>query len=169
MNQQFMGLNTRSLLFSELIAGAVMGVLSHVPLVACLNCLLYGWVWGGAIGAVYLYRRYEHQAALTNTQGLVIGAVAGAIGAVVGGIAAALFGGLSAAVFGALGNVTQNFGDTITNLVLTSSFSLLNVIRDIVIYGLIGALGGVIATALIWKAPTGPVPPYTPPPSGPTA
>ena len=167
MNQPFMGLNTRSLVTAGLIAGVVMGIFSHLPLVACLNCLLYGWVWGGAIGAVFLYRRSEHQPVLTNVQGLVIGAAAGIVGAIVGGIATAVFGGLNAAISGLLNNAANGFGGTVTNLILSSSFSFLGAIRDIFVYGIIGAIGGIIATALIWKAPTSPLPPYTPPPAGP--
>jgi hypothetical protein len=130
---------------------------------------LYAWVWGGGIAAVFLYRRSEKQAVVTNTQGLVLGAAAGIVGAIIGGIAAAIFGGLSAAFSDLVVNATGNIGSTVGGLLLSSGFSILGIIRDIFIYGIIGAIGGLIATALIWKAPTAPLPPYTPPPSGPTA
>jgi hypothetical protein len=169
MEQQFMGLNTRSLLISGAIAGAVMGLLSNLPVVACLNCLLLAWVWGGGIGAVYLYRRYENQAAVTNTQGLVLGAVAGIIGAIVGGIASLVFGGLMASFVGLAANSIGDFGNLVSNTLLSTGFQFFAVIRNIFIYGIIGAIGGIIATALIWKTPGSSVPPYTPPASGPTA
>jgi hypothetical protein len=169
MNQPFMGLNTRSLLLSGLIAGVAMGLLSQIPLVACINCLLLGWVWGGGIGAVFVYRRYEKNPPLSTTQGLVLGATAGVIGAVVGGFAAALFGGMTAAFTHALANLVGENGRSITNIFITSGFSLLRIIRDIFIYGIVGAIGGLIATALIWKAPMASIPPSTPPPSGPVA
>ncbi len=159
-----MGLNSRSLMFSGLIAGVAMGLLSHIPLVQCLNCLLFAWVWGGGIGAVFLYRRYEKNPALSSTQGLVLGAAAGVVGAVVGGITAAIFAGMNAAFSEALNNLLGNNGSGIFSIFLASGFSLLGIFRDIVIYGIVGAIGGLIATALIWKAPMAPVPPYTPPP-----
>ena len=169
MQQQFMGLNTRSMLIAGVIAGVVIGVLSNIPLISCLNCLLLAWVWGGGIGAVYLYRRYEHQLPVTITQGLVLGAVAGAIGAVVGGIAVIIFGGLTAAFAAMVANSIGDIGNIATNTFLSTGFRFFDVIRNIFVYGIFGAIGGLIATALIWKAPSTTVPPYTPPPSGPTA
>jgi hypothetical protein len=169
MNQPFMGLNSRSLLYSGLIAGVAMGILSHIPLINCLNCLLLAWVWGGGIGAVYLYRRYEKNPTLSSTQGLVLGAAAGVVGAIVGGIASILLGGLGAAFSQAVDNFVGNNGSAITGFFLSSGFSILRIIRDIVIYGIVGAIGGLIATALIWKAPVAAAPPYTPPPAGPAA
>jgi hypothetical protein len=165
MNQPFMGLNSRSLVYSGLIAGVAMGLLSHIPLVACLNCLLFAWVWGGGIGAVFLYRRYEKNPVLSVTQGLVLGAAAGIVGAVIGGITAAIFAGLNTAFSEALNNLLGNNGSGIFDIFLAGGFSLLGIFRDIVIYGIVGAIGGLIATALIWKAPMAAVPPsYTPPP-----
>ncbi len=169
MDQPFMGLNTRSLLFSGLIAGVAMGLLSQIPLVACVNCLLLAWVWGGGIGAVFLYRRYEKNITLSITQGLVLGVVAGVIGAVVGGIASAIFGGMSAAVTQLLDNAVGNNGSAFTGFFIASGFSIIRIFRDILIYGIVGAIGGLIATGLIWKAPMAPVPPYSPPPAGPVA
>ncbi len=171
MNQPFMGLNTRSLLTSGLIAGVAMGLLSNIPLIACLNCLLLFWVWGGAIAAVFLYRRYEHEPPLTITQGLVIGGAAGIIGAVVGGIASLLLGGLTAAFAETIAAMSSDRGINIPNYLFSAGFSIIAVIRDIFVYAIVGAIGGLIATGLIWKAPAAPVAPpptYTPPPAGPT-
>ncbi len=167
MDQKFMGLNTRSLLMSGAIAGVAMGILSNLPLIACLNCLLFGWVWGGGIGAVYLYRHYEKLPPVSNSQGLVLGAAAGIVGAIVGGIAAAIFGGLSAAFGALIANAIGDVGNTFSNILISTGFHFFDIIRNIFIYGIIGAIGGLIATALIWKAPATPTPPYNPPPTGP--
>jgi hypothetical protein len=166
MNQPMFGLNSRSLLLSGLIAGIGIGLLSNIPLIACVNCLLLAWVWGGGIGAVYLYRRYENRPPLTLTQGLVIGAVAGAIGAVIGGVASLLLGSLSAAFTTVLNNLAGENGTTIPSYLLNSGFSLLGALFNIILYGIFGAIGGLIATGLIWKAPVLPMPrppSYTPP------
>ncbi len=167
MNQPSMGLNTRSLLVSGLIAGVLMGILSQIPLIACVNCLLLGWVWGGGIFAVFLYRRSEKNPPLSATQGLVLGATAGVVGAVVGGLAAILLGGLSAAFGQTINNLVGNSGSSLTSFFLSSGFDIFRIIRDVVIYGIVGAIGGLIATSLIWKAPVAPTPTYPPPPSGP--
>src|SRR5512142_1911457 len=104
MNQTFAGLNQRALLLSVGIAGVVMGLLSHIPVIACLNCLLFAWVWGGAIFAVYLYRNNTNRLPLSNGQGAIIGALAGVVGAIVGGVVAAIFGGAAAAFNQVLNN-----------------------------------------------------------------
>jgi hypothetical protein len=169
MDQKFMGLNTRSLLISGAIAGVAMGILSNIPLIFCVNCLLLGWVWGGGIFSVFLYRRSNRSEPVTVTQGLVLGAAAGVVGAIVGGIASLIFSGLSSAFTDLVVNSTGNIGSTVSGLIMSTGFSILDTIRNIFIYGIVGAIGGLIATALIWKVPTPPVPPYTPPPAGPTA
>lgn len=170
MDQTFVGLNSRSLLLSALIAGVGVGLLSHIPLIACINCLLFAWVWGGGIGAVYLYRRYEHQPFVNTTQGLVLGALAGVVGAIIGGIVAAMFSGLSVATSSFLQNLAGENGSQIPTFLLNSGFSLIGVFVNIIIYAIFGAIGGLIATNLIWKNPPAgvmpPPPPYTPPPSG---
>ena len=166
MEPQFMGLNSRSLLISGALAGVAIGLLSNLPLIACVNCLLFGWVWGGGIGSVYLYRHYENLAPVSNSQGLVLGALAGIIGAIIGSIASAIFGGLMSAFGVMVANSIGDAGNTISNFLLASGFHIFDLIRNIFIYGIIGAIGGVIATALIWKAPVGPTPPYNPPPAG---
>ncbi len=163
MNQPTMGLNTRSLVYSGLIAGILMGILSQIPLVACLNCLLFAWVWGGGIASVFLYRRFEHNPTLSITQGLVLGAAAGVVGAVVGGIASLIFGGLSAAFSQMISNAVGDTGSSLTSFFISSGFSIFRIFRDVIFYGIVGAIGGFIATGLIWKAPVTPTPTYTPP------
>jgi hypothetical protein len=170
MDQPFMGLNTRSLLTAGLIAGIAIGLLSNIPVIACVNCLLLAWVWGGAIGAVYLYRQRENQPPLTMTQGLVIGVVAGVIGAIIGGIASLLLGGLTAAAMTAMETTLGTNNVDIPSFLVSTGFNIIGVILSIVIYAIVGAIGGLIATGLIWKTPSAPMapPPYNPPPSGPT-
>jgi hypothetical protein len=166
MNQTFMGLNTRSLITAALIAGVGIGLLSSIPLIACVNCLLLAWVWGGGIAAVYLYRRSENQPYLSTTHGIVLGAAAGVVGAIVGGIAAMLLSGVSAAFSQMLSNLAGQSGQNIPNFLLAGGFSIVGIFINIILYAVVGAIGGLIATALIWKAPavTPPPPPYNPPP-----
>ncbi len=167
MNQSYMGLNTRSLVPAALIAGVAIGLLSNIPLIACVNCLLFAWVWGGGIGAVYLYRQRENRPYLTIAQGILIGLAAGLVGAVVGGIASLLFGGLTAAFSSTIANLAGDNSRVLPSFLFNAGFSFLRLIGDLFLYGILGAIGGLIATGLIWKAPAAPIappPPYTPPP-----
>ncbi|MGE5222718.1 MAG: hypothetical protein ACM3PY_09780 [Omnitrophica WOR_2 bacterium] len=167
MNQSFSGLNQRSFLLAGLIAGLGIGLLSTIPFVNCLNCLLFAWVWGGGIAAVSLYRRYEKQPFVPVAQGLFIGALAGAIGAVVGGLLSILFGGIGFAVSDTLRQVAGDTGSSISNFLFSTGFNFFSMLWHIILYGVIGAIGGFIATTFIWKQPLSiqaPPPPYNPPP-----
>ncbi|HVN55688.1 MAG TPA: hypothetical protein VMT46_15245 [Anaerolineaceae bacterium] len=167
-----MNFNQSSLLKSVAIAGVAIGVLSSIPLVNCVNCLLLAWVWGGGILAVYLYRNYEKVAYVPTTQAMILGALAGAIGAVVGGILSLVFGGLTAGVTQALSQMAGQNGVNVPDFILTSGFSILSIFINIIVYAVVGGIGGLIASGLIWKEPAGPtssVPPSAQTPSGPTA
>ncbi len=165
-----MNMNSRAMVMSVVIAGVVIGILSAIPLVNCLNCLLFAWVWLGGIGAVYLYRRYENVPTTTITNGLLLGGIAGAIGGLVGGLVSLITGGLGAAFSEMVNQLAGQSGVNVPSFLLSSGFSIIGVFTNIILYAVFGAIGGLIATALIWKAPVGPVgpvPPYTPPPAGP--
>jgi hypothetical protein len=51
--------------------------------------------------------------------------------------------------------------DTFANMIAGGGFSILSLCVDGVLYAIFGAIGGLIGTALIWKAPT--LPPAQPP------
>jgi hypothetical protein len=169
MNQSLWGLNQRSLVMSALIAGVGMGLLSSIPLVACVNCLLLAWVWGGAIAAVSIYRRYENGVFLNNTQGAVIGAAAGIVGAIIAGIASLLLSSVSVAAMESLRAYAGESGVDVPGFVFGAGANIVGTLINLVLFAVVGAIGGLIATALIWKAPVAavpPPPPYNPPPPG---
>jgi hypothetical protein len=162
-------MNTRSFLLAALIGGAIMGFLGNIPILNFINCFLCAWVWLSGILAVYLYRRFElANPALSVGQGLALGAVAGVIGAIIGAIVGAIFGGLgAAALVSSLRNMPgydPSSMDTFTNLIAGGGFSLISLSCNLVLYALFGAIGGLIGTALIWKAPAAlpPAPPAPP-------
>jgi len=162
-------MNTRSFLLAALIGGLIMGVLGNIPLLNLINCLLCAWVWLSGILAVYLYRRFEiANPALSVGQGLALGAVAGVIGAIIGSIVGAIFGGIGLAALSSAVRSMPGYDpssmDSFTNLIAGGGFSLITLTCDLVLYALFGAIGGLIGTALIWKAPTAlpPAPPVQP-------
>ena len=165
-----MQLNSRSLLIAAAIAGVGMAVLSAIPIISLVNCLLCGWVWGGAIFAVWLYKRYENGAPVTPGQGVVIGLVAALIGAVINWLLAALMGGASAA---ALGPALDQLPDAesrqmLRDLVASGGFSILGLLFSLVIYSIFGVVGGLIGSAIFGNRPVSP-PPTVPPSLPPTA
>jgi len=156
-------MNTRAFTLSALIAGIVMGLLSNIPVVNFANCLLCMWVWLSAILAVFLYRRFDPvNPFLSVGQGAGLGAVAGIVGALVGAVVSLLFNALFAS-FGydptAMLQSLQSQGDlppaavtAIQALAGTGSLFVALLCNGF-LYAAFGAIGGMIAAALIWKKP----------------
>jgi hypothetical protein len=150
-------MNTRAFLLSALIAGVVMALLGQIPIINILNCVLCMWVWGSGILAIFLYRRFEPaNPILSIGQGAGVGAVAGVVGAIIGAILSAIF---KSAGWGALLSLAKAIAgpsadlDPIANLITTGGFWFISLGIDLVLYAFFGAVGGIIATALIWKKP----------------
>jgi hypothetical protein len=75
-------MNTRSLWIASL-SGAVLSILvSNLPILGLVNCLVCAGFWGSAIFSVWLYRRLSGTP--TVRQGLAIGALTGALAGVLG-------------------------------------------------------------------------------------
>ena len=73
---------TPSKLNPALIGGAVIGVLSSVPLISMGNCLCCMWVLLGGGVAAYLYRKdFPPDRAFTLGDGALVGLIAGLFGA----------------------------------------------------------------------------------------
>ena len=150
-------MNTRALLFSALIAGAVMALLSNIPVLNFVNCILCGWVWLSGIFAVYLYRRFAApNLNLSNGQGAAVGALAGVVGAIIGAVIGAIFSAIMGAGVSSALTLLQsqpgfeNYAPYL-NMVMGGGFSLIGLGCNLILYALFGAIGGLIATALIWK------------------
>jgi hypothetical protein len=149
-------MNTRSLLLSALIAGAVLGVLGNLPVLNFINCFLCLWVWMGGIFAVYLYNRYERnltqldQASATVGQGAGVGALAGVVGAFVGVFVYALTSFISTPMLESLArSLNLNMFNPGTGLGRAVTFFCL----DIFLYPLFGAIGGLLGAGVFWKRP----------------
>jgi hypothetical protein len=75
-------MNTKNLWIASL-SGAVLSLLvSNLPLIGFVNCLLCGGFWGSAIFAVWLYRRLS--GAVTIRQGVNIGLLTGLLAGLLG-------------------------------------------------------------------------------------
>lgn len=145
-------MNTRSFIYSALIAGVLIGIFGNLPLLNLINCILCVWVWLGGILAVYLYGRFQRgEPGLTVGQAAGLGAVAGAIGAFVGVVVYALTSFISAPMIASLARLLQVEGNIPTGPSIAGTLVFFFI--DIVLYPIFGAVGGVIAASLIWKKP----------------
>ena len=148
-------MNNRALLLSGVVGALVMVVLSNVPFLNLINCLLCAGVWLGGMAAVWFYRRQTGQP-LTAGQVAIIGVVAGLIGALLSSIVASVFGAdAMQAVLDAdpTGQTRSALGSFVGG---TASF-LVGFVINIILYPLFGAVGGAIYAALTGR-PTSKMP-----------
>lgn len=153
-----MQLNTRSLLIAAGIAGVAMGILSSIPILSLGNCLLCGWVWGGAIFAVWLYKRNENGVIVTTGQGIVIGLVAALIGAVTSWAFSIA---MSGATMEAIGPLLEQFPDegfreAFEVFFYSGGFTILTLLINLVVNAIFGIIGGLIGAAVIGNKPSEP-------------
>ena len=149
-------MNNRKLLISAAIAGTVMAVLSNVPVIQLVNCLLCGWIWLGGIFAVWLYRRNSMEM-VDAGRGAMIGALAGLVAAVVGAILSLILAPINAANSAAImQQMQEQFGQTGTPMPdVTGIGTAVGILFLFVLYPLFGAIGGAIGSA-IFKGRPGP-------------
>jgi hypothetical protein len=150
-------MNTRSYLWSVIIAGVVIGFLGNLPVLNFINCFLCIFVWIGGILAVWLYRRFQHGApGLTVGQGAGIGAIAGVIGVLVGMVVYALTSFITMPMMVSMMRAFQiegNLPTTADNLGFTFGSTLFFFCIDIILYPIFGALGGLLGAGVFWKEP----------------
>jgi polyferredoxin len=154
-------MNTKNLIIASLIGGLISIILSNVPVINLVNCLLCAGFWLGPLFAVWFYKRQS--GTVTLGQGAAIGALAG-VWAGVFGLFLALF---NLAGFASMIETYAQFMppdavDMDPSLLGAMGwlFNFLGVGFDIVV----GTIGGLIGGA-IWKekTPASPPPPATPP------
>ena len=75
-------MNTKNLWIATLSGAVLTTLVSNLPLIGFVNCLLCAGFWGSAIFAVWLYRRLN--GTLTVGQGVRIGALTGLLAGVLG-------------------------------------------------------------------------------------
>jgi hypothetical protein len=147
--------NTRSLVWSVLIAGLVIGLLGNLPVVNLVNCVLCLWVWLGGGLAVFLYRGFQHGgAAASPAQGAGLGALAGLVGAVIGAGVFILASPLTIPVMKEVARALNSEGSLPfgggpgTSAAAQASIFL---VVDVVLYPLFGAISGLITASMVRK------------------
>ena len=144
------------------IAGVGIGLLSSIPILNLVNCLLCAWVWGGGILAIYLYKRNAGDVAVQSSQGALIGLVAGVIGGLIAGVLGAVLGAGSFAAIASqmqsqmssLDPAQQEQMKAMVDAMASGGLGIVTVCMSVVIYGVFGLIGGLIGAATIGKPKT---------------
>jgi hypothetical protein len=182
-------MNHEGMLKPALISGVILGIVSVFPVISALNCICCAWVIGAGVLAAHLYVKSSPQLVMLGS-GAALGMLTGIIGAVVDMIFSIplhlLMRGLGADIM----EQVQQAMDRVpsippaTRALLQSIFArgagagmffiILGGIFNIIIFGLMGMLGGTLGVALCEKRKPGlpvypatpcdpPKPPYEPP------
>ncbi len=138
-------MNTKNLWIASLSGAALSLLVSNLPLIGFVNCLLCGGFWGSAIFAVWLYRRLT--GTVTIRQGVNIGLLTGLLAGLIG--FALSFAGLTGAQ--GLMNSAQKFLPADTTKGMTDFpawagyiFNFLGVLFNVGFGALGGWLGGML-------------------------
>ena len=139
-------MNTRALLISAGIAGVLAGVLSGLPIVSAVNCLLCGWVWGAGILAVYLYRRNTGAAPVTTSTGLIIGLLVGIISAILASLLSTAF--TANTPVPLTQEQLEQLGDAAEFLTNPAAMGATTFLVNLIAHPIFGAIGGLIGSAI---------------------
>lgn len=148
-------MDTKNLIIASLIGGLISIILSNVPVLNLVNCLLCAGFWLGPLFAVWFYKRQS--GTVTLGQGAAIGALAGVWAGVFGLILALFnFAGFASMIETYAQFMPPDAVDMDPSLfgAMGWLFNFLGVGFDIVV----GTIGGLIGGA-IWKAKTSAPPP----------
>ncbi|MFQ6108020.1 MAG: hypothetical protein ACE5L7_00510 [Candidatus Aminicenantales bacterium] len=140
-----------------LIGGAAAGVFSAVPFLNCLCCL---WIIGGAMLAAYLLSK-DSPVAMTAGDGAIVGIFTGVTAAVIDAIISIPFHAINAAfvqrVMEGIAQYTEEMPSgwerwLETGAVETSApLFMLGLLISVVVFSILGALGGIIGISLFGK------------------
>jgi len=139
-----------------LIGGAFAGILTAIPFVNCLCCL---WIIGGGVLAAYFVTK-NSPVILSVGDGAIAGVFAGMIGAVIDFLISiplapinnAFFQSMFARLSEYMGEMPEGWegwfeGDFETSI----PFALLGLVINMVVFSIMGALGGIIGMSLFGK------------------
>ncbi len=160
-------------LVPALIAGAVCGVLSGIPLINCLCCL---WIIGGAVLASFLLAK-NTLGALTGGDGAIVGALTGIVAAVVDNLISVPLRPVNEAFLRRIAESLTQFRSQMPSWwqdwmqpEMPGHFTIARILFGLffsaAIFAVLGVLGGVIGVSIFGRKKT---PASTPqPPQGPT-
>jgi hypothetical protein len=143
--------NTKNLWIASLSGALLTTLVSNLPIIGLVNCLLCAGFWGSAIFAVWLYRRQS--GGLTIGEGVRVGALtglcAGVLGFLLGFIGLTGAAGLKNVVGSILPADTAQGMNSTMQALGSIVFNLIGVILNIIF----GTIGGWIGGAIFKTGP----------------
>lgn len=141
-----------------LIGGALIGIISAIPVLSLVNCFCCAGVIIGGVLAVNLYHKNLGGLELTSSEGVTLGLMAGASGALISTILATMISGgvkhqidkileysseLPPEAEDALIRIQEMGGDLF--------FTIVGLVFSLVVFSIFGIIGGLIAVSIIKK------------------
>jgi len=160
-----------------LIAGAIAGLLSGLPIISAGNCVCCLWIVGGAAMATKLLAK-NTSGILTSGDGAIVGALTGIVGAVVQMLIAIPLRPSNIELGRRMLDWLSSLGlDMPSNMdglldggpgILSPGWFLLSLFLSAAVFAVVGVLGGIIGVSLFAKKkPQASPPAATPPLPGP--
>ena len=160
-----------------LIAGAIAGLLSGLPIISAGNCVCCLWIVGGAAMATKLLAK-NTSGILTSGDGAIVGALTGIVGAVVQMLIAIPLRPSNIELGRRMLDWLSSLGlDMPSNMdglldggpgILSPGWFLLSLFLSAAVFAVVGVLGGIIGVSLFAKKkPQASSPAATPPLPGP--
>jgi hypothetical protein len=149
-----------SMLMPALYGGIIMAVIGAVPGLNLVNCLCCAGVMFGGFMAVFFYKKdlLPDMPALTSSDGMQLGALAGVFGGIVGGI-------LSVLIMNTIGNVGGDMmlsfmerfkenmppeaWDQMEQGIREGDLSIFNLVIGLIVDVIFGLVGGLIGYSIL--------------------
>jgi hypothetical protein len=146
-------MNTKNILVTGLVGAIITLLLTNIPFVNLVNCLICAGFWVGPLFATWLYKRMS--GTLSTKEGVWVGVSAGAIAGVIGFLLSFIGAAGAAGLVNQLNTVlpAQDQISMAEGGILNLGFTFIGVIFDIIV----GAIGGLVGAA-IFKDKTQPAP-----------
>lgn len=144
-----------------LIAGAFIGLISSIPVISLINCFCCAGVIVGGVLAVNLYRKDLQDSELTSTDGVMLGWMAGASGALFSTVLTSMLtGGVKRQISKILeysAEMPPELEEALLRLQQLGSdlfFTILVLVVSLIIYSVFGIIGGLIGVSIQKKRRT---------------
>lgn len=138
-----------------LIAGAFIGLISSIPVISLINCFCCAGVILGGVLAVNLYRKDLQDSVLTSTDGVLLGWMAGASGALFSTVLTSMLtGGVKHQISKILeysAEMPPELEEALLRLQQMGSdlfFTILMLVVSLIIYSIFGIIGGLIGVSV---------------------
>lgn len=141
-----------------LIGGAVIGIISAIPIINFINCFCCAGVIIGGIIAVRQYHKNLRGLELTSAEGVTIGLMAGASGALISTIITSMItGGIKHQIDKILeysSEMPPEVEDALLRIQEMGGelfFVIIGLVFSLIIYSIFGIIGGLIGVSIVKK------------------